>query len=86
MLRTPISLLFSILAYIKLLHGLPGGAVVKNPLGNAEEARDADCIPGLGRSPRVQNGNPVFLLRKFHGQRSLAGYSPWGCKELDTTE
>ena len=23
---------------------------------------------------------------KFHGQRSLAGYSPWGCKELDTTE
>ena len=29
---------------------------------------------------------PVFLLREFHGQRSLLGYSPWGCKELDTTE
>ena len=28
---------------------------------------------------------PVFLPGKFHGQRSLAGYSPWGCKELDTT-
>ena len=27
---------------------------------------------------------PVFLLGKSHGQRSLAGYSPWGCKELDT--
>ena len=26
---------------------------------------------------------PVFLLGEFHGQRSLAGYSPWGCKELD---
>ena len=28
----------------------------------------------------------VFLPRKFHGQRSLVGYSPWGCKELSTTE
>ena len=29
---------------------------------------------------------PVFLPVEFHGQRSLAGYSPWGHKELDTTE
>ena len=29
---------------------------------------------------------PVFLPGKFHGQRSLACYSPWGCKELDMTE
>ena len=29
---------------------------------------------------------PVFLLEKFQGQRSLAGYSPWVCKESDTTE
>jgi len=29
---------------------------------------------------------PVFLPGKFHGWRSLVGYSPWGCKELDTTE
>ena len=28
----------------------------------------------------------VFLPREFHGQRNLAGYSPWGYKELDTTE
>ena len=28
----------------------------------------------------------LFLPGKPHGQRSLAGYSPWGCKELDTTE
>ena len=28
----------------------------------------------------------VFLPGESHGQRSLAGYSPWGCKELDTTE
>ena len=29
---------------------------------------------------------PVFLPGESHGQRSLAGYSPWSCKELDTTE
>ena len=29
---------------------------------------------------------PVFLPGEFHGQRSLAGYSPWGRKELDMTE
>ncbi|KAM7233308.1 hypothetical protein CapIbe_015444, partial [Capra ibex] len=30
--------------------------------------------------------SPVFLPGKSHGQRSLVGYSPWGCKELDMTE
>ena len=29
---------------------------------------------------------PVFLLGESNGQRSLAGYSPWGCKESDTPE
>ena len=29
---------------------------------------------------------PVLLPGKFHGWGSLVGYSPWGCKELDTTE
>ena len=29
---------------------------------------------------------PVFLPGEFHGQRSLAGYSPWGHKESDMTE
>ena len=29
---------------------------------------------------------PVFLLGEFHGHRSLAGYSSWGCKESDMTE
>ena len=28
----------------------------------------------------------VFLLREFHGKKSLMGYSPWGHKELDMTE
>ena len=30
--------------------------------------------------------SPIFLPGKSHGQRSLAGFSPWGCKESDTTE
>ena len=29
---------------------------------------------------------PVILLGEFHGQRSLVGYNPWGCKELGVTE
>ena len=29
---------------------------------------------------------PVFLHAESHGQRGLVGYSPWGCKALDTTE
>ena len=29
---------------------------------------------------------PVFLLGESHGQKSLVGYNPWGCKELDMTE
>ena len=28
----------------------------------------------------------VFLSGEFYGQRSMAGYSPWCCKELDTSE
>ena len=33
------------------------------------------------------NGNPFLLLPgELHGQGSLVGYSPWSCKELDTTE
>ena len=37
-------------------------------------------IPGLGRSHRGGHGNPLQYssLEKPHGQRSLAGYSPWG--------
>ena len=35
---------------------------------------------------RALQPTPVFLSRESHGQRSLAGYSPWGRKELDMTE
>ena len=35
---------------------------------------------------KIWKPTPVFLTREFHGHRSLAGASPWGCKESDTTE
>ena len=45
-------------------------------------------IPGLGRCSGEGNGKPipVLLPGKFHGQRSLVGYNPWGHKDLETTE
>ena len=46
-------------------------------------------ILGSGGSPlwkREWLPTPVFLPGEFHGQRKLVGYSPWGRKELDTTE
>ena len=54
--------------------------MVKNPAANAGDSRDAVLIPGSGRCPRGGNGNPtpIFLPGKFHGQRSLADYSPRG--------
>ena len=35
---------------------------------------------------RRRQASLVFLPEKSHGKRSLVGYSPWGCKESDTTE
>ena len=54
---------------------------------NAEDAGDVGSIPGE-RSPGEGLGNPLqySCLENPHGQRSLAGCSPWGCKESDTTE
>ena len=63
--------------------------MVKNLPANAEDARDMDSSPGLGRSSRINRKRqltPVFLPGKFHGQRSLACYSIWGHKESDATE
>ena len=52
---------------------------------SASNAGDLGSVPGLGRSPGEGNGNPlqysgVFCPGESYGQRSLTGYSPWGCK------
>ena len=65
--------------------GFPGGSDGKELAGNAG---DLSLIPGLGRSPGGWHSNPLqySCLENPHGQRSLAGCSPWGQKESDTTE
>jgi len=62
--------------------------VVKKPPANAGDTGDTGSIPGSGRFPGREYGDPLqySCWGKSHGQRSLAGYSSWGCKELDTTE
>ena len=61
--------------------------MLKNPPDNAGDVRDVGSIRGSGKP--LERGiatTPVFLPRKSHGQRRLAGYSPWGCKESNATE
>ena len=64
--------------------GFPGSSAGKESACNVG---DLGLIPGLGRSPGGEYGNPLqrFCLENPHGQRSLAGYSPWGSRELDMT-
>ena len=61
---------------------------VKNLPTNAGDTGDMGSIPGLGRSPWSRKWQPtsVFLLGKFHGQRSLVGYCPGNHKKLHMIE
>ena len=58
---------------------------VKNLPANAG---DMGSTPGSGRSLGKKEWlpTPVYLPGEFHERRSLVGYSPRGCKELDTIE
>ena len=62
-----------------LLLGFPGGSDGKESACNVG---DLGLIPGSERSPERMYGNPLqySCLENPHGQRSLAGYSPWCCK------
>ena len=66
----------------------PDGSSSKESVCNAGDTGDVGLILGSGRSPGEGKWQPtpVFLPGESHGQRSLAGYSPWGCKESDVTE
>ena len=65
--------------------GFLGSSAGKESACNAGEL---GLIPGLGRSPGGGYGNLLqySCLENPHGERSLAGYSPWGHKESDTAE
>ena len=69
----------SSLQFLKWSLGFPGGLVVKNLPASAE---DVGLNSWVGRIPwRMKwQPTPVSLPGKSHGQRSLAGYSPWGHK------
>ena len=62
--------------------------MVKSLPTNERTTKNTSLIPGLGRSPRGEHGNPLqySCLENPHGQRSLVGYHPWGCKESDPAE
>ena len=62
--------------------------VGKNRPASAGDAGDTGLIPRMGKIPwnKKRQPAPVFLPGKSHEQRSLAGYSPWGCKEPGVTE
>ena len=61
--------------------GFPGGAV-------GRRCKRCGFDPWIRKIPwrRKWQHTPVFFPGEFYGQRSLEGYSPWGCKGSDTTE
>ena len=65
-----------------------GGVVVKNLPAKAGNTKRHRLYLWVGKMPwsRKQHPIPVFLPGKFHGQRSLVSYSPWGHKESDMTD
>ena len=60
-------------------HLLERASVVKNPSANAGDAGDNGFDPWVEKRGKWQP-TPGFLPGKSHGQRSLAEYSPWGCR------
>ena len=60
--------------------------MVKNLPTSVGNSGAVDSVFGSGRSPGEVMGYPLqySCLENPHGQRSLAGYGPWGCKESDT--
>jgi len=81
-------------AYMKCLHnrisvsqrlGFPDDSDGKESVSSASRPR---FNPWVGKIPwrRKWQPTPVFLPGELHEQRSLVGYSPWHCKELDVTD
>ena len=66
----------------------PWASLVAQVVKNLPAMRETWVHLWVGKIPwrRECLPTPVFWPRESHGQRSLPGYSPWGPKELDTTE
>ena len=63
-------------------------AQLQNQPANTGDTSDAGLIPGSERFPGAGNGNPLqySYLENGMDRRAWRAYSPWGCRELDTTE
>ena len=80
----------------RLVGNYPPPVSYKRGFSGGSDGKEFSCnagslTPGLGRSPgEEKNGNPLqyscLSNGEGHGQRSLAGYSPWGHKEWERTE
>ena len=63
-------------------------AQCKESTSQCRRHRSCGLDPWVWKIPWSRKWQPAsaFLSGESHGQRNLAGYSPWGCKESDTTE
>ena len=80
-------LVLDLVSQVPSLHplGSPGGSDDEESTCNAGYL--GSDLPRVGKILRREwQPTPVFLPGEFHGQRSLAGYSPWGHKGSDRTE
>ena len=70
------------------IRSFPGDSVVKNSASHCRRHRRHGFDIWIRKIPWSRKWQPtlVFLPGKFHGQRTLVGYSPWDCKESDTNE
>ena len=67
---------------------MPAGASLVTQMVKNPPAVQEGQVQSLGWKALLKKGtatHPVALPREFRGQRSLVGYSPWGCKALDAT-
>ena len=66
----------------------PGGTSGKLSTCQCRRHNRLEFDPWVRKIPWSRKWQPmsVFLPGKYHGQRSLVGCSPWGCKESETTE
>ena len=87
LIKTPVTWIraqpnnLTLIDYLCKDSGFPGGIVVKNLPANAGDARDVGLIPV--KKPPWSRKSQLTLVSwespwEFHGQKSLAGYSPWG--------
>ena len=71
-----------------MFSGFPDGLVGKEFVCSAGDKGDVDLTPGLGGSRGGGNSSPLqySCVENPMDRGTWPGYSPWGCKESDTTE